>query len=354
MSTVYSNLKFLGYQSHIEAVRRREVVAPVHIRIKPVNHCNHNCWYCAYRVDNLQLGNDIDLRDRIPEAKLMEIAGDIVEMGVKAVTFSGGGEPLIYKALPEVVERLATGGVRVAALTNGSNLAGRMAEAFATHGTWLRVSLDGWDDASYSKSRGVPEGAFTRLLDNMRRFVALGSPCLLGTSFIVGKDNAAHLYDVCSMLKDVGVNHVKVAAAVVSNDGAENNRYHADISATVSAQLERAKMLGDDRFQVVNHYHETDERFEKGYDTCPFLTFLTVIGADSCVYTCQDKAYTESGMLGSIKDRSFKDFWFSDENRERMFALNPSVHCNHHCVAHLKNLALLDYINLADDHRNFV
>jgi len=195
MSTLYSNLKFLRYADHVEALHEQRVVAPVHIRIKPMNYCNHDCWYCAYRVSNLHLGEDIDYKDTIPEDKMYEIVDDVIDMGVKAVTFSGGGEPLLYKPLPGVVKRLAEGGVRVATLTNGSNLKGKMADAFAEHGTWVRVSTDAWDDASFSKSRGIKDGEFTKLLRNMKNFSARGSKCVLGISFIVDETNCTHIYD---------------------------------------------------------------------------------------------------------------------------------------------------------------
>lgn len=354
MTTLYSNLKFLRYADHIEALRERRVVAPVHIRIKPMNHCNHDCWYCAYRVGNLQLGEDIDYKDKIPEAKMFEIVDDVIGMGVKAVTFSGGGEPLLYKPLPEVVKRLAEGGVYVATLTNGSNLKGKVANAFAEHGTWVRVSTDAWDDASFAKSRGVREGEFSHLLRNMREFTSLGSKCVLGVSFIVDETNCTHLYDACALFKDAGVNHVKFSGVVVSNSGAENNAYHARIRDTVTQQIERARGLADDRFAVINHYHDLDDRFQKSYTTCPYLMFLTVIGADCKVYTCQDKAFTESGTLGSIKDRRFRDFWFSEGNRQRLFGLDPSRECTHHCVTHGKNQAIVDLISIDSDHGTFV
>ncbi len=137
---VYSNLKALAFPDRLQALRERRLAAPVNIRIKPINHCNHDCWYCAYRVSHLQLGNGIDLKDVIPHDKMMEITDDIVSMGVRAVTFTGGGEPLLYKSLPECIERLADGGVRVGALTNGSNLKKRMADVFAKRATWIRVS----------------------------------------------------------------------------------------------------------------------------------------------------------------------------------------------------------------------
>lgn len=354
MATLYSHLKFLRFSAHLEALRDRRVVAPVHIRIKPTNRCNHNCWYCAYRTDDLKLGEDMDEGDQIPEAKMFEIVDDVLAMGVKAVTFSGGGEPLLYKPLPDVIERLAAGGVKVAALSNGANLKGRMAEAFAAHATWLRVSMDAWDDASYVKSRGAKDGDFTRLITNIRDFTRRDTNCVLGISFIVGKDNHHRIAEVAAVLKDSGVNHVKVSGAVVDNDVAGNNAYHAVIKDEVARQIAAAKRLEDASFTVLNHYHDLEDRFEKSYTSCPFLQFLTVIGADCTVYTCQDKAYTVPGKLGSIKQRSFREFWFSDENRQRLFGFDPSVSCRHHCVTHAKNLAIQEFLTIDPDHGMFV
>ena len=354
MARLYSNLKFLSHTGHLDALKEHRVVAPVHIRIKPMNHCNHDCWYCAYRVDNLQLGEDIDLKDVLPEDKMFEIVDDVVDMGVKAVTFSGGGEPLLYKPLPDVVKRLAENGVKVASLTNGSNLKGKMAEAFSRYGTWIRISVDGWDDASYSKARGIADGSFTKLLDNMRNFSAMDTSCVMGVSFIIGKDNHDHIFDACAQFKEAGADHVKLSATVVANEVEANNAYHRDFDDQIKAEIERVKTLDDENFSIVNHYHEMEDRFAKSYTYCPFLQFLTVIGADCNVYTCQDKAFNQAGLLGSIKDRSFKDFWFSEEARERLYALDPSKSCNHHCVAHGKNLAILEQLSLDSDHAVFV
>lgn len=354
MATLYSSLKFLNFTDHLQALRDRRVVAPVHIRIKPINRCNHNCWYCAYRWDELKLGEDMNEADAIPEPKMMEIVDDIIDMGVKAVTFSGGGEPLLYKPLPDVIERLAGAGIRVASLTNGVNLKGRMADAFIRHGTWVRISVDSWDDDSYVKQRGARPGDFTKLLDNMRNFTASGTKCVLGVSFIVGEANHTRIAEMCRRFKDAGVNHVKVSGVVASNEVAGNNTYHAAIKTEVARQIEQAMALSGDGFQVLNHYHDLDERFEKEYRQCPYLQFLTVIGADCQVYTCQDKAYTVEGTLGSIRDRRFKDFWFSDETREKLYAFDPSKLCRHHCVTHAKNLAINDYLSIDPEHGFFV
>ena len=69
---------------------------------------------------------------------------------------------------------------------------------------------------------------------------------------------------------------------------------------------------------------------------------------------CQDKAYTHSGTLGSIQDVRFRGFWFSGDNAERLYALNPKVSRQHHCVAHSKNLSILEFLSLDRNHGLFV
>ncbi len=99
-------------------------------------------------------------------------------------------------------------------------------------------------------------------------------------SFIVTYENHQHIAEVCTLLKDCGVNHIKLSGAVVSNDVIGNNNYHQSIKEEVAHQIALAHPLIDENFTLVNHYHDLEERFEKHYHSCPFLQFLTVIGAD--------------------------------------------------------------------------
>jgi radical SAM protein with 4Fe4S-binding SPASM domain len=354
MGAIYTAAKMWHYPEQLEALKSGDVAAPVHIRLKPTNVCNHNCYFCAYRTDDLDLGGDMNLKDRLATDKMAEIVEDIVEMGVKAVTFTGGGEPLLYPTIVETIEQLAAGGVNISALTNASQLKGKRADVLARHATWVRVSIDGWDGPSYAEYRGVDEQEFDKVIANLTAFSALESDCVLGASIIVDHRNAPHIAELAKTLKIAGVAHAKISACVVSNEGADNNAYHAKFTDVVREQIALARDLDGDGFEVIDHYHELSERFDKDYESCPFLQFLTVIGADGEVYTCQDKAYTKSGKLGSIQDRRFKDFWFSEDNKQAMAALNPSKVCGHHCVAEGKNRLLHDYLESEPAHRPFV
>ncbi|MCP4216726.1 MAG: radical SAM protein, partial [bacterium] len=275
----------------------------------PTNVCNHNCYYCAYRSGNLQLGKDMEIKDFIPEAKMMELIDDWEEMGVKAITFSGGGEPFCYPYLLKAVKKLSQTPIKFATLTNGSRLNGELAELFAFHGTWLRVSVDGWDDAGYSRYRQVPEGEFTKVMKNMADFKKLNGDCFLGVSVVVDDKNAPHIYELVKRIKDIGVDSVKVSSCIVSNVGAENNRYHAPFFKSVKEAIEKAKQeFESENFIIFDAHHELEDKFEKHYSWCPYLQILPVIGADLNVYSCQDKAYNlEEGLIGSIRDIRFKD-----------------------------------------------
>lgn len=354
MGVVYSSLKALRFHDRLKALERGEIAPPAHVRIKPTNVCNHSCYFCAYRNDGVSLGEGMVLRDRIPREKMREIVEDLVGMGVAAVTFSGGGEPLIYPHIVETVEGLAAGGVRIGSLTNGSRLLGRTADAFAAHGAWLRVSIDGWDGPSYARYRSVREDEFARVMANLAAFAARGSKCALGASVIVDETNAPHIAELCAKLKDCGVRHAKLSACILKDSGAENNAYHARFRDVVRAQLDAARKLEDAGFRIVDHYHAFAERFDKPYRSCPFARFLTVIGADCSVYLCQDKAYTKGGALGSIRERRFRDFWFSEENARALAAVDPSRDCRHHCVADAKNRLLSEYLDLDPEHAGFV
>ncbi|MFH1593949.1 MAG: radical SAM protein [Candidatus Omnitrophota bacterium] len=353
---IYSNLKIFHYMDKIDSLSPSvdRVMNPIHIRIKPTNICNHNCRYCAYRVDGLQLGKDMNRRDQIPREKVMEILDDIVEMGVKSVTFSGGGEPLCYPHLTEAINRLRSSSVKFAALTNGSLLDGDLAAIFARYGTWLRVSMDGWDEESYSGYRGVDRREFAKVMSNIERFKKLGGKCILGVSIIVDRVNAAHIYQFVKRLKDIGIDNVKISPCIVSNDGAENNLYHSSIFDTVKEAIGRmVNDFADDGFEINDSYHTLEERFNKEYSWCPYLQILPVIGADLNIYPCQDKAYNlKDGLIGSIKERRFKDFWFLDKSK--FFKIDPRAACNHHCVANVKNKLVLEYLEQDREHLEFV
>lgn len=356
MGSIYTPLKMFHYTDKLDSLPAdvADVKPPLHIRIKPTNACNHRCSYCAYREDHLQLGKDMVEKDYIPRGKMMEIIDDCAAMGVKAITFSGGGEPLYYKYILDTVKKLSDTDIKFASLTNGSRLEGEIAEVFAEKGTWLRISMDGWDDQSYVDYRNTKFGEYTRITNNIKNFKKLNGKCFLGVSLIIGSGNHHKIYEMTKVMKDLGVDSVKIAPCVVSNDGRENNEYHKPFFDAAKEMSIRTKSeLEGKGFEVFDSYHALDAKFLKNYTWCPYLQILPIIGADLNVYSCQDKAYNlDSGVVGSIKDKGFREFWM--DGKEKFFHINPAKDCNHHCVSNSKNMMVLDYLGADKEHLGFV
>lgn len=356
MGNLYTKMKIFHFRDKIESLPRdrENIFAPLHIRLKPTNICNQNCYYCSYRVKSQQLGQDMIKRDYISESKMIEILDDIIEMKVKAVTFSGGGEPFCYPYLLKAIKRLSKTTIKFSCITNGARLKGELAEIFAYNGTWLRVSIDGWDNESYASYRGVSRDEFAKIMNNMENFKKKNGKCYLGVVLVVDKKNATHIYGLVEKIKNIGVNSIKISPCIVDNRRGKNNEYHKTISKVARGQILRAiKNFSDEKFEIFDSYNTLDEKFKKEYKWCPYLQINPVIGADLNVYSCHDKAYNlKNGLIGSIKNQRLKDFWFSTKNK--FFKINPSLECNHHCAVNEKNKLILDYLNADKEHLAFV
>lgn len=363
MSRLYSTSKVFHFHSKLADILDGRLTPPIHIRLKPTNRCNHRCSYCCYRNEDLYLSERMKEADEIPPDKMKEITNDIITMGVRAVTFSGGGDPLCYPHFLDCADRLLEGGVRVAVLTNGSRLQGAVAERLGSGATWVRISLDAANADDYAQVRQVSPREFQKVCENIENFARTKrEACELGINYIVTRENHSEVFAFLRLMKDLGVDHVKVSEAVISVDHGDNVRYVRSFQETVRGQIERGlSHLADDRFRIIDRVLDPgtgpadgNNLYQKAYSWCPFIQCLTVIAADLMVYTCQDKAYSSSGIVGSIRDRSFRELWSDPITRERLTALDPSRDCVHHCVQHQKNLAILDYLDADPGHIDFI
>ena len=85
------------------------------------------------------------------------------------------------------------------------------------------------------------------------------------------------------------------------------------------------------------------------YKRCFYMECVPVIAADQNVYTCHNNAYEKEGKIGSIKDKSFKEFWFSPETSRFIGNFNPKKVCTHECSNDEKNRLLNEWFDCMDE-----
>lgn len=353
-ATPYSNLKIFAHAQALNDVGEGKRVAPIYIRIKPTNYCNHKCYYCSYADSELGLRDSVNRQDQIPWDKMQEIISDMVDMGVKAVTFSGGGEPLVYPYIVHAMQKVLDAEIDLSIITNGQLLKEERAEVLSK-AKWVRVSFDSANAETYAKVRQLPLVAFDEVCNNIRKFAEMKQKhCELGINFVINHENYGHVYDMAQMVKELGANHIKYTARVTKDLFV----YHEPFKCNVIEQIYRAKTeLESENFRVINKYEgdfDSALLFHRCYDKCYINRIFTVIAADSKVYFCHDKAYVKAGVVGDLKNQSFKDLWFSEETEKRYREFSPQKECNHHCVYDDRNELLNTFYSLDRNHINFI
>jgi len=346
----YSDLKIVHFPDKIQSFRDGVIAAPIYVRIKPINRCNQDCHFCCYAqswrrtdsqttaVEHVVSGMHTDMNeaDTLPTAKAFELLDDLKEMGVKAVTFSGGGEPLLHKDIVPLMQRVAAHGIDLSIITNGQLLRGERANVLAG-AKWVRVSMDYVNAEQMVQSRRVKPKAFEETLANLRTFAALKDrDCDLGVNYIVHKNNFEGIVEFARMLKDVGVENIRFSPMWTPDFLA----YHAPIKERMEQQLQEVQSLVDDRFTINSTYELSSgtKNNVRRYTQCLFMQTVPVVGADQVVYACHNKAYDRTGAIGSIKNQRFKELWFSDEARRVFDTLNPQKVCRHECANDNKNI----------------
>lgn len=352
-STPYSNLKVFYHPEILQHLLNGERCNPVYIRIKPTNRCNHNCNYCHYKNAYLDL-DEYGPQDEIPREKMLEIVSDMADMGVKAVTFSGGGEPLLYPYIEETMERVLDAGIDLSIITNGSLLAGRKAELLA-RAKWVRISIESVNDEEYCRIRGIKRGSFDKLCENIEAFAKMKrDDCELGVNVVVNRENCGQIEEMARLMKRLGVNHVKFAPMITT----ETEQYHHDIKDGVIAALARAQeQLNGGHFRVIDLYtgdFADSVIFERQYSKCPIKEFICVIAANAKVYYCHDKAYLKDGCVGDIAHRSFREMWQSEETSRQFKEFDAKVCCNQHCVYDSRNVLINSFLEMDRNHVNFI
>jgi MoaA/NifB/PqqE/SkfB family radical SAM enzyme len=351
MDNVYEESKLAFHPDKLKSFAEGKITAPICVRVKPTNHCNHHCFYCSYDEDNKR--STMNRTSSIPLEKMREILDDFKEIGVKAVTFSGGGEPLTYPHIEETMEKVLESGIDLSIITNGQLLKEKKAEILSK-AKWVRISLDSSDAKTFAETRRVPESWFDDLMENIKNFSRIKDPsCEFGINFVVTNSNADKVYNSIKLFKELGVNHVKITPVWVPHF----SEYHKQTKENVEEQIQQAITdFAGETFKIYETYKKDFTHSgvaHRGYGKCYHMQTVPVIAADSKVYFCHDKAYQPDGVLGSIENQSFKELWFSDKAAEIFRTFDPREGCQHHCANDKRNMGTQEMLDNPENIENY-
>jgi MoaA/NifB/PqqE/SkfB family radical SAM enzyme len=335
--TPFTPMKLLRHAPTIERMLQGEIVYPISIEIDLSNVCPHDCPFCSFGTSTSQ-GYRQQNWVTFPPARMLRLLDEMAECGVRSLTFTGGGEPLVHRQAAAIFEK-ASEHFEWGLVTNGLLLKDAVATVIAGHAKFVRVSLDAGTPETHHLTHGLPDGQFQyyQILDNMRALrekadhYARAERLAIGASFCVMDQNWREIYQAAKHVKDHGGDYLEVRPTYPTEwrgdgwaGGLEPPNYQA-----VGIELQHARLhLEDAAFRIIG----MADRFEnaasqtpiKRYEKCRIGDLTTVIGADGRGWHCCVNRGVDYFTYGSFLDSSFKAVWESQARRRMIEGIDIS------------------------------
>lgn len=224
---------------------------PVHIQFLPTNKCNMNCSFCSCSERNADLEMDIDTaRAIIVKCK---------NQGTKAVTITGGGEPLMYPHFSKLVDSFCENSIKIGLVSNGLLLHMAPRETLDKI-TWCRISND--DNRTFSDA----------YQNNLSRVVSNSPSVDWAFSHVVSvRQNVTEIAKVIEFANKHDFTHVRLVADLFQPEDVD-----------MEALRESLLKMGVDDAKVV---YQGRKAYERGGD-CYIGYIKPLISPDAKVYAC--------------------------------------------------------------------
>ena len=343
MKNNYSSYKLAWFPDKLNSLKYNNVIEPITIRIKPTNRCNHNCFFCVYRHEVSNMHNTCNRTDEIPLYKMKEIIKDISNMGVRGITYSGGGEFLVHRNANKILEATIESRLSLSLITNGQRIKGETAKLLKK-AKWIRVSMDYYSPESFVISKRGTENMFAELCKNIKEFTKDGNSDI-GVNYVVTKENYKHLEDSIQLAIELGMKNIRYSPVWVP----DFESYHQFLFHSVMRSIKEIQEKYKDDITVYYSYKIAEKAAERAYSQCYFQQVVPVIGADLNVYNCHNKAYSPNGCIGSIKDQKFSELWYSEATKTHFKNFDAKQHCKYECANDNKNKFIHELINCHGD-----
>lgn len=319
--------------------------SPVLIEVDPSNACNHACSFClsSYIHFEKYKGTETFSRAIMGREMLMNLCKDFVDMGVKAVNWTGGGEPTLNKHLKEAIEYCGQNGIKMGMFTNGT-LFDKMDlfEALVKNMTWVRISVDAGTKETYNNVRRAKgKQDWDKMVSNLSKLIETnkkyGSPIDIGVGFVISPDTYHEIVDYAKFFSKFDLAYCQFKPEIIIREDGGVQRDKEFWTDTVNPLLEQAKEILGDKYQL-NGYKFEDlsndrEKFGRNYKRCLGSQISPCVGADGHVYVCTNHRGWKQYSYGCLYDgKSFKQIWGDIQKRNEVMNQIEKVECFENCT----------------------
>jgi len=302
--------------------------------------CNLKCVHC-YASAGTASGE-------LDTTQGLKLIADLKDYGSPVILFSGG-EPLMRKDLPKLIDSTVKKEMRAVISTNGTLITKDTAMELSDLGlSYIGVSLDGLQEIN-DKFRGV-EGAFKAAMKGIYNSMHQGIK--VGLRFTMNKSNVEEIPKILDLLEKEGIPRICFYHLVYTGRAKElmeEDLTHAQTRETLDLIMDRTKALIDkgnnvEVLTVDNHADGPYVYLRMKKDNAPrtddVLELLKMNGGNSSglgigsinwdgdVYPDQ---FSRHHVLGNITERPFSEIWDNKDNEYLMKLKNKKEHVKGRC-----------------------
>ena len=303
-----SNKILFHYGKLLEEIAKgKNEFNPIAIEVHPTAMCNHRCIHCSYKERN-------ESRASISKEVMDRLIESIINMKIRAVYFSGGGEPALYPGLAGYIEKLYANGIECAVITNGSCFEQMGLISVADKLNYIAVSVPGVDREVFRTITGT---------DNMEEVLSLPrkirdahgdrSP-VIGSRIVLTNRNYHQVRAFLRVIKERGFDYTLFK---IVRDY-EDNGQGLTKPEEESLKAEIGEMNGiDENFtniQSIFNYRTLPEF--KGRCWTNGYGMLANVSTDGKVYPNIVEIDKEAFCIGSLYETGLEDMWNGPRHKE--------------------------------------
>lgn len=185
--------KLLQHTDVLYSIQYDKKFKPITVQLAPTNKCDLKCEYCSVK--------NRDVTSEIPFNDIINGLQNFKNLGAKALEISGGGNPLLYPYINEVVNYAYSIGFEIGVITNSTHPSKYLSIDSINKLSWIRISLSS--------------------LDNNNRIFDLDNipSTKLGLSYIINHKTAPKtITNISDIAKKYDVKFVRLAPDCLNDD----------------------------------------------------------------------------------------------------------------------------------------
>jgi len=352
VKTPFAVNKVLGHLPILSAYLEGKPYAPILVEIDLTNLCASACPWCAGYLDrkrsNATLFASGDTAAERFASSMMGVSTLLEELkaaGVKAITWTGGGDPAQHRGLAELVGTAAELGLKQALITNGVH----DVSGVIHHLEWVRFSVDGATQEGYGNQHGKPEH-FERVLAHVRsaaerkRDENLG--VTVGVGFLTHKGSWHEIIPFAQLWPGVPIDYIQYRPL----EDTHGQTWASD-EPGVLCLIQDAVEEDNRVVYSVAKYRAIGDRQPGQTEFCHGIYLETAIAADGFVYTCCHHKGDKRYAIGDLNKETFNEIW-TRHMENRCFEVTSD--CPRFCRHYGTNRFIEDEILAERTHPEFI